>query len=670
MLPIKSSILAVDNSFVHALLPIRAVTIVMRFQQASSPGFFHQAALTAWLRILLDSPEDYELYLTIDATEQGKTHFKAGDDYHFTVIYSGSLGETYLLEMIQRLQSGEHPVGIDERMPFRNNWHLLHCLPSTWGIQDSEALEQQIACLRQQPCISIHMTSPWRMLQAKTTNQVTLSGEYRFCHSNEQIQTATTPLWLMRMQDSLADLLRRRGCVAPSRGAAVVEATAKISWVDSSYKNKQGRQKPMGGLLGDIQAIQVQQMSEEQCLALVLGQYLGVGQRRAFGLGRYQILDANHESLFPFTVSKDEPKRDESTPPISEVCSLATDEPVNTASAMPFAPYQDTTRLLIVCGEPTNLSLKTGRLCVEREATEPHYIPWTQLDAVVMLGRHQITTPALKSAMKHHVPIHMASASGAYIGVASSGKAGVDQSMFWLKQSRRFEQEAWSLTVAKSIVDARIRHIMESLRRRTRIEASAWKSALKTSLQQVQKAANSQVLMGVEGHAAQVYFGALKAVIPEAFQFTGRNRRPPRDPLNALFSLGFTYLYAVQDSLLRADGFLPVMGVYHQSHGSHAALASDLMEPFRHVVEREAVRLIRNQCLKVDDFTHNEQGCWLSASARRTYMGALSKVFLKPSKARGGNQALTIFEHLHQQNLALKRSILDKNIPFEAWRMR
>jgi len=960
----------VDNAWLESLLPVRVLNVEMSFTEASTPGFFHQAALTAWLRRLLGSPDDYDLYITIDCLEQGRRHYHAGDRYRFTVLGSGETGAVWLSRLALLLHEGVKGLKWDSPMPFRNNWKL-ECLLDLSGDQqltlqdklpciDMAAIQRDIDYLGSQSRITIRLNSPWRVLREKA-DKATLRGEMRFCRDNVHLQQSDSPLWLIRIGDALRDLVRRKGGVVPPRKQTQsLDNRCDIFWVDASYQDVDGNRKPMGGLLGEISAIEPAKLNDEQLLMLILGQYLGVGQRRAFGYGRYQLIDASGQPMFsrPSSFSllqqamaadnltsarrsvldepadlNDEPllidtaaddceselhriserllhgcyappplngfvhedadgglrplaappvydrilqravhqvlspmldaimdrgsygfrpgrsryqvrdliqslyrqgyrwvfesdirnffdmvawgklevrlrsiigddpaleiimrwiqspvryqnqliRRSKGLPqgsPISPVlanlmlddfdhdlrdagCALirfaddflivaksrgaaeaggrkaqqalldvglelkadktrvvpfsdgfrflgfmfvdgmaveakpriaadagktpahswlasvttgadgeATDHQLRGESPVPIAPYQETTRVLIFCGEPALIYSRGGRLCIERDDACVHAVPWAHLDAVMLFGRHQITTPALHEALRHDVPVHMATSGGGYLGVTASGKAGIDQSEAWLAQQHCFADQAWAIDAAKSIVESRIRHMSETLRRRGGLSGKKWKSSLDASLRGLSNVRGSDQLNGIEGNATKVYFASLRELVPAGFGFECRKRRPPPDPFNALLSLGYTLLYAHVDSLLRVDGLLPVKGFYHRSHGSHSALASDLMEPFRHVVEREALHMLQRKRLKPDDFTINENGCLLTAPARRLYLASLSGAFLQPVKARGGEHSATVLEHIHMQNLALKFCLAGKSSRFEAWRMR
>ncbi len=116
--------------------------------------------------------------------------------------------------------------------------------------------------------------------------------------------------------------------------------------------------------------------------------------------------------------------------------------------------------------------------------------------------------------------------------------------------------------------------------------------------ERAETASRPDELLGIEGNAARLYFGAFAGMIkPDeerdaaefGFDFEGRNRRPPRDPVNALLSLGYSLLAKDLTVACYAVGFDPFIGYYHQPRFGRPALALDLMEPFRPLIADSAV---------------------------------------------------------------------------------
>ena len=159
-------------------------------------------------------------------------------------------------------------------------------------------------------------------------------------------------------------------------------------------------------------------------------------------------------------------------------------------------------------------------------------------------------------------------------------------------------------------------------------------------------------------------------LLPPEWGFTGRNRQPPRDPANALLSFGYTLLNGYVETLLHADGLLPWLGFCHQAHGRHATLASDLMEPFRHLVERTVLSAVQRHELKAQDFFIAANGaCMMQKEARRVFFAQLLDRFNTPLAAYGEDVALTPVQHIHRQNLSLTGWLM-RGEAFQAFRTR
>ncbi|MDI6697469.1 MAG: CRISPR-associated endonuclease Cas1 [Candidatus Saccharicenans sp.] len=130
-------------------------------------------------------------------------------------------------------------------------------------------------------------------------------------------------------------------------------------------------------------------------------------------------------------------------------------------------------------------------------------------------------------------------------------------------------------------------------------------------------------LLGLEGSAAASYFHALSFVFPASLNFHGRNRRPPRDPVNSLLSLGYTLLHFEIVREIELAGFDPTIGFLHQFEYGRESLACDLSEPFRPDIDKMVFNLIRERQLKETNFSyHKEQGlqaCYLKKNSRKIF---------------------------------------------------
>ena len=124
-------------------------------------------------------------------------------------------------------------------------------------------------------------------------------------------------------------------------------------------------------------------------------------------------------------------------------------------------------------------------------------------------------------------------------------------------------------------------------------------------------------LRGLEGAAAAMYFEAYFSAFAPALGATGRNRRPPRDPVNAVLSLSYTMLYAQATAACWAAGLDPALGALHTLSHGRAALACDLMEPYRPLIDLWVWHQFRQGNLRAEHFGHDGAGACLLSKAGR-----------------------------------------------------
>lgn len=353
--------------------------------------------------------------------------------------------------------------------------------------------------------------------------------------------------------------------------------------------------------------------------------------------------------------------------------SLSQDRPPTppppVASDHPLAAGEraDTGLLLIVSGRSALVSSRNGRVVVTRDEEGVADAPWRGLGALLLIGPHHITTPALRHAMANNVAVHFASSGGHYQGAAWSALPGANGPGLWLRQRERFADEAWTRGAAAALVMARIRHMREVLRQRDPGGFTRERHALQEALSSAGQHPDLSTLNGIEGNATRIYFGVLAGLVPSEYGFSGRNKRPPRDPFNALLSLGYSLLYAHTFTLLRVAGLYPWLGFYHQPHGGHAALASDLMEPFRHIVERAALAAVGRGGIPPEQFrTAPDLGCRLTPVALKRYLGQLWERLDQPLRRVGDNESYPVLQQLNRQNQRLRDAIRDGG-PFDVW---
>ncbi len=251
-----------------------------------------------------------------------------------------------------------------------------------------------------------------------------------------------------------------------------------------------------------------------------------------------------------------------------------------------------------------------------------------EISQVNLFGGVDISTPALVELMQRGIPVLHFTRGGWFQGL-SAGHTHKNVQL-------RMRQFAWaedrkkSLSVARALVYGKIRNCRTQIRRND-ANAKSSENAL-DRLERLSKDARNasgiEKLLGIEGAAAEVYFGRLGHMLKsdQEFSFKNRNRRPPKDPVNAVLS----YLYAVlaKDMFvsLLAVGFDPYLGFYHQPRYGRPALALDMMEEFRPVIaDATAITLFNKGELSDKDFIKTGIGVSLTSRGKKKVLAGYER---------------------------------------------
>jgi CRISPR-associated protein Cas1 len=210
-----------------------------------------------------------------------------------------------------------------------------------------------------------------------------------------------------------------------------------------------------------------------------------------------------------------------------------------------------------------------------------------------------------------------------------------------MRQYELAQSETACLDLVKRLVGAKIANSVAVLRRFRRNHPEALASRdidnIAHVLPGVEQARSLETLRGIEGTAAARYFPLLGPTLPPGFEFDGRSRRPPRDPINALLSFGYVLAGNEIQAILDAMGFDPYLGFFHQVDYGRPSLALDLLEEFRApLVDAFSLGLLNLRILGPDDFRSTlEGGVLLRRESMKRYFPAYEKELTTPLSLDG-----------------------------------
>ncbi|WP_013334244.1 type I-D CRISPR-associated endonuclease Cas1d [Gloeothece verrucosa] len=241
------------------------------------------------------------------------------------------------------------------------------------------------------------------------------------------------------------------------------------------------------------------------------------------------------------------------------------------------------------------------------------------VEQIVLMGQQSITGEALSYALELGISVHYLSIFGKYLGSALPGYSRNGQ--LRLAQYAVHNNPEKRLALVKTIVSGKIQNQYLILYRYGQRE-----NLLKLRKQSVKNQETLDQVRGVEGIAAREYFQGLSIILDEEWQFTGRNRRPPRDPVNALLSFAYGLLRVQVMAAVHLAGLDPYIGYLHETTRGQPAMVLDLMEEFRPLIaDRLVLSVISHKEIKPADFQESLGAYNLSDSGRKTFLQAFER---------------------------------------------
>lgn len=303
-------------------------------------------------------------------------------------------------------------------------------------------------------------------------------------------------------------------------------------------------------------------------------------------------------------------------------------------------PQSDEGAVLYLQEPGAHVGKRSEHLVVRKDGEEIQRVPIAAIRQVVVFGNVQLSTQALECLAGLEVAVVYLTCYGKF--VAALMPAPTKNVLLRIDQFRIFSDPQKALGLARAAVKAKINNqralLMRSLRTRALDEPSGNDNIrgsdepaaqeMAELLSRLDRICDPAVLLGTEGQAAALYFSQfgrmLKTPVPgREFDFKTRNRRPPRDPVNALLSFAYAMLLKDCFSALCTVGFDPYFGFYHASRHGKPSLALDLMEEFRAVIADSVVlTLINNGMLRPRDFLAWREACQLTEDGRKRFFQA------------------------------------------------
>ncbi len=256
--------------------------------------------------------------------------------------------------------------------------------------------------------------------------------------------------------------------------------------------------------------------------------------------------------------------------------------------------------------EPGSYMRASGdALLVEKEGKILRQIPAEGLERLTLIGRCSMTGAVLDFLIERSIDTVFMTLGGRFrarLLLDGAGHVRLRQ-----LQYKRLGDKGFCTKTAKGIVSNKIRRQYELILKKAYREKSRELRALVVQLKALRKraqlASNLDEIRGIEGAAARVLYQGFGLLIKNReFSFSGRNKRPPLDPVNALLSFVYTLFTNEVLNAIKACGLDPYLGALHEPLSGRPSLACDMVEEWRATAENFVLTIINKRMVSQSDF--------------------------------------------------------------------
>lgn len=274
----------------------------------------------------------------------------------------------------------------------------------------------------------------------------------------------------------------------------------------------------------------------------------------------------------------------------------------------------------------TSLQREGGRFVVFTQDGKDYIVP-NQVRTISVSKGAKISSDAVMLAIEHEIDLLFVDGKGSPMGRVWSVKYGSiatirknqlefifnPKAVEWVKQLLAYKMDTQiALLLA---MDPETEESRNLLQRAINALEDHKQKLLQLEGEVVADIAPS--VRGWEGAASRRYFQAIAAVLPGAYQFSGRSQNPATDAFNALLNYGYGMLYGKVEGALIKAGIDPYVGIFHRDDYNRPVLVFDVIERYRVWIDYVVIQLCRQEVFPEECFVERNGGIWLEGLGKR-----------------------------------------------------
>jgi len=265
----------------------------------------------------------------------------------------------------------------------------------------------------------------------------------------------------------------------------------------------------------------------------------------------------------------------------------------------------------------TKISKQDNRLRFERPEGRV-YLPVGVIDYLILFPGVEITSNAVRFLTKEKRGIAFVNWTGRPISFVFPELVGSSTARLRALQYQKLTQDSTAVELTRELLKLKLNSLKESLKIGKTTSEKLYKAIL--------KAESLQVLLSVDGQMGRLLYDYLAEEKLPGFSFKKRNYHPPEDPVNSVLSSAFWFFYQSIFIQINFKGLDPYLGFFHRRRGTHATLASDLIEIIRPQIVKAVAELFKEGLFKEEDFERRGKGVYLKREPMKRLINRLVEV--------------------------------------------
>jgi len=293
--------------------------------------------------------------------------------------------------------------------------------------------------------------------------------------------------------------------------------------------------------------------------------------------------------------------------------------------------------MILEIAEPGAYLSRKHDLFIVKVGDEKREIPAIKVEGIVVFENALITTSAIKLCLEREIQLVLCDRTGQLYGRFWHSSSGKNTEL----RRRQYAaiENACGAKIMRYILEIKLeeqRKLLRYLRNNRTIQTPETIEAMRIFddsvhwLNRQSASISKQVLLGIEGNCANVYFQAISSMLPSKWKFSGRSQHPANDAFNALLNYAYGITYREIEKIVIISGLDPNAGFYHTDQYGKPTLTYDIIEIFRPKVDRFVIALLSKRVAKESWFEHNDIEVSLSKIGRKEVIQAFYEK-VKPS---------------------------------------